>query len=155
VESRTTMGMPPGGKAPTQRPPSEWQKQSVLSEMGREPDQGAAKTSRPTMRNLNPIVVGQAANFTRDLLANRPGAVAQRALAPLPGEVVTVLKMAPGGSVAELLADTAPFTPTAPGNDDNVAGNGDFTGAPDFASGSASRTTGRAVKGQTAGKGMI
>lgn len=155
MESRTTTSMPAGGNGGKNSPPPEWKNQSVLTEMGREPDQGAMKTSRPMMRELNPVAGAQSRDYSRSMLANRPGVVAQRSLAPLPGEVVTVLEQGVGGAVAQHLAGTGGFTPTAPGNNDNVAGNGDFTGACDYAKGSASRTTGRVVKGQTAGKGMI
>ncbi len=154
MESRTTTGMPAGGNGGKQRLPSEWQNQSVLAQMGREPDQGAMKTSRPTMRNLNPVTGGESRDFSRSMIDARPGVIAQRALAPLPGEVVTILHMGVGGAVDSHLVGGG-FETTAAGNDDNIAGNGDFTGGADYAAGSASRTTGRTVKGQTAGKGMI
>ena len=154
MESRTTTGMPAGGNGGKQRPPSEWSNQSVLAQMGREPDQGAAKTSRPTMRELNPVTGGESRDYSQSMLASRPGVIAQRALAPIPGEVTTVLAQGVGGGVKESLVG-GDFVRTAPGNDDNVAGNGDFTGGAKYASGSASKKTNAPVKGSTGGKGMI
>jgi hypothetical protein len=142
---------PQGGSGPTQRPPSEWQKRPLG--LGAEAPQGAMKTSRPTMRDLNPTV-GPPGNYSSSIIDARPGVTAQRALAPIPGEVVTVLAQGVGGAIESHLVGGS-FETTAPGNDDNVAGNGDYTGAVATASGSASKTTGSSVKGSTGGKGMI
>ncbi len=117
--------MPAGGNGGKQRVPSEWTNQSVLAAMGREPDQGAMKTSRPTMRDLNPVTGGESRDFSRSMIDARPGVIAQRALAPLPGDVTTVLHLGVGGAVDSYLLG-GEFTTTAAGNDDNLAGNGDF-----------------------------
>jgi hypothetical protein len=117
--------------------------------LGKEAPQGAAKTSRPTSRDHAPT-----GNFTDDAIANRPGAVAQRALAPIPGEVITILAQAPGGFTEQHLAGVGTFAAEQfePGNDGNVASDSYVA---EFARGSASKVTGRPIKGQTGGKGMI
>ena len=135
---------PKGGAVPAQRLPSEWQRQPL--EMGKESPQGAMKTSRPTSRS-----------FTGSVLDARPGMLAQRALAPIPSHVVTVLAEAPGGFCAQHIAGDGTFAAERfqPGDDGNIAGNGDFTGATALAKGSASKVTGGPIKGSTGGKGMI
>jgi hypothetical protein len=161
MENRSVSGRPGGGSGPPQRVPSEWEKQSTIAAMNREPDQGPAKTTRPTMRSmapgLNPVIGAPSQNFSRSVIDARPGAVHQRAQAPIPGEVVTVLEEAPGGFTEQHLAGVGSFSAerAEPGNDDNVAGDGDFKGGLTMAAGSATRTTGHAVKGQTGGKGTI
>lgn len=146
---------PKGGTGPVQRPPSEWQKGRL--EIGKEPDQGAAKTSRPTSRSLNPGNLGPGANFTTDTLAGRPGVAARRALAPIPTEVSDVWADAPGGFVAQQLAGVGSPNGASPepGDDGNVSQGIDGMGGVKFAKGSASKVTGGTVKGSTGMKGMI
>jgi hypothetical protein len=142
---------PQGGPGPVQRPPSEWEKRPLG--LGKEPAQGPMKTSRPTMRDLNPTA-GPGTNYSNSIIDARPGVAAQRALAPIPGEVVTVLAQGVGGAIEQHLVGGS-FVSTAPGDDGNVAGNGDYTGAADFAKGSASKVTGGMKAGTTGGKGTI
>lgn len=86
------------------RVPGEWMKRPL--EIGKEPAQGAAKTSRPTSRSLETFAVSTEArstDFMQQILSERPGVIAQRALAPIPGEVQTMFAAAPGGFVEQLL----------------------------------------------------
>jgi hypothetical protein len=136
------------GSGPKQRPPGEWQTQKVP--LGKEPDQGAAKTSRPTCRDATP---GATENFTTHTIANRPGVVAQRALAPIPCEVQDAFAQAPGGFIEEhLVGGGFAAEHFEPGDDGNVASDS-YTA--EFARGSASKVTGRPITGKTGGKGMI
>jgi hypothetical protein len=105
------------------------------------------------MRDFNPVV-GPGSDYTRSVIDARPGAINQRSLAPLPGEVVTVLAEGVGGMVLQHLV-TGSFEAERfePGDDGNVLIGGE--GGADFPRGSATKVTGKPVKGQTAGKGMI
>ncbi len=134
----------------TQKLPSEWEKRPL--NMTGEPAQGPMKTSMPTSRDLAP---GSSGNYTTDLISSRPGAIAQRALAPIPSEVVNVLQEAPGGFVAQHFAGAGSFDAerAQPGDDGNVAVGA--KGGTEEAKGSATKVTGRPVSGQTSGKGTI
>jgi hypothetical protein len=126
--------------------------------MTKEPDQGAMVTSRPTSRSLNPAPehIGTGGNFTTGVIDARPGVMAQRALAPIPGDTITVLENAPGGFCAQHLAGAGTFAAERfePGDaSDNVEAQGQ--GGKVDAKGSASKVTGRPIMGKTAGKGTI
>ncbi len=134
----------------TQSLPKEWEKRPL--NMTGEPAQGPGKTSMPTSRDHVP---GSSGNYTTDVIANRPGAIAQRALAPIPSEVINVLQQAPGGFVAQHFAGAGDFSAerAEPGDDGNLAVGA--KGGTEEAKGSATKLTGRPITGQTAGKGMI
>ena len=91
------------------------------------------------------------------MLRNRPGSLygEQRSvpLAPIPTEVTDVLSDSPGGFISQIVAgvgsyDTEEQHGGGEGNTGGVYSSNDVKG-------SASRTTGRAVIGQTLGKGTI
>lgn len=123
-----------GGMRPPQRVPNEWEKRPL--EMTKESPQGPEVTSRPTMRSL------------------APGAESRSGLAPLPGEVVTVLEEG-GGFTAQMLAGRPGMQRerSVPGESGNLS-VGSGTGE-EQAKGSATRVTGKAVIGGTAPKGMF
>jgi hypothetical protein len=123
-----------GGMVSPQRVPMEWMKEKLP--MTKESPQGPEVTSKPTMRSL------------------ATGAES-RALAPIPGDVVSALQVGDqGGFLAGVLASRpSAATRTAPGDDGNLSIGAQ--GEEKIAKGSASRTTGIPVKGETMGKGMI
>jgi hypothetical protein len=126
--------------------------------MTREPYQGPMKTSRPTMRSLNPAVSGTGGNFTTGVIDARPGTIHQRSQGEVPGEVVTQFAQAPGGFINQHLAGVGTFAAERfePGDDTNVAGDGDFNGGPtEMGQGSATKVTGKSSPGRTGGKGTI
>ncbi len=132
------------------RVPKEWEKGTL--NMTGQPAQGPMVTSRPTSRDLAPgNSVEIAGDFTRDMIAQRPGQVASRALAPFPADVEDVLEQS-GAEIYHTFCGGG-FTSTDPGDDGNTATGGQ--GGVNLASGSATRTTGKPIMGQTLGKGTI
>ncbi len=133
-----------------QRLPAEWMKSKL--EMTREPDQGPSKTMEPTSRSVD------TGGFMGAVLRNRPSSLygEQRSvpLAPIPSEVTDVLLDAPGGYTAQIMAGVGSYDTQK--QDGGGGGNTSETSIDaDLARGSATRTTGRPVIGQTVGKGMI
>ncbi len=140
------------GMPKVNRMPKEWEKATL--EMTKEPEQGPMKTSRPTARDFVPgNSVAIAGDFTRDIIAGRPGAVAQRALAPFPADVMDVLEASGAEVYSQFTGHGSEPVSTAPGDDGNVSTGGQ--GGSEEAKGSATKVTGRPVTGSVVGKGMI
>lgn len=132
-----------------QKMPAEWMKSKL--DMSNTTVQGASKDMKPTSRALDP-----GASFTESTIRSRPGSLygESRSQAPIPSEVITVLDEAPGGYITQTIAGGGSFD-----TERNTGGGGGNVSAPiadaDFGRGSATRTTGRTVIGQTSGKGTI
>jgi hypothetical protein len=115
-----------------QRLPSEWEKRPL--NLTQESPQGAAKTSRPTSRDLGVHSTDTASaapgNFTDMVMRGRPGLAGEaRAQAPIPGEVITVMEQAPGSFVTQTVAGGSfDAERSLPGDDGNVSMNAGFPG---------------------------
>jgi hypothetical protein len=132
--TKTTKGTGIGGMVSPLRMPKEWEKRPL--EMTKESPQGPEKTSKPTMRDL-------------------PRGAENRALAEVPGDVVTQLQVGDqGGFLAGIIADRpSAAVRQASGDDGNIAIGAQ--GEEKMAAGSASRTTGKPVIGSTLPRGMF
>ncbi len=131
------------------RVPAEWIKSKL--NMNDQGPQGPSQTM-PSTRSVD------TGGFMGSVLRNRPSSLygEQRSvpLAPIPSEVIDVLQDAPGGFCAQTIAGVGSFADEA--QDGGGGGNtSETSNSVDLVYGSASRTTGRPVIGQTLGKGMI
>ncbi len=130
------------------RVPAEWMKSKL--DMTNQGAQGPSKTMPPTSR--------AGGGFMDAVMRNRPSVVYAEArsvpLAPIPPDVTDVLQDAPGGYCSQTLAGVGSFA-----TEEQHGGGGGNISEPannvDLARGSATRTTGRPVIGQTLGKGTI
>ena len=124
--------------------------------MTREPAQGAMQESRPTYRSLNPApseIGSGSRDFSSSQIDARPGVLAMRAQAPASGPVAALFDncFGPQGLPEQIV--TSDVTETPSGGPGNIESNDQGTRRK--AEGSASKVTGRPIRGQTLAKGTI
>ena len=132
------------------RLPAEWMKSKL--DMTSPPKQGPSQDIKPTSRDAAP------GSYTETMTRARPGSIygeSRTAQTPIPNEVIDVLNDAPGGYITQTIAGGSFATERNQGGGPGNTSKSEGLGQDNSATGFASKTTGKPVKGSTLAKGTI